>query len=70
MILFLIVLFFLSLSLIWAASGEPLQKISQPTNEAKITSAIWANLEDMILTGHENGECKQFEVKVGQVVPV
>ena len=50
-----------------AVGGEPLQKITLPTTESKITAAIWANLDDLILTGHENGECKQFEMKVSHL---
>ncbi|XP_076472910.1 eukaryotic translation initiation factor 3 subunit I-like [Babylonia areolata] len=49
-------------------NGEPLQRITLPTTEAKITSAVWADLDDLILTGHENGECKQFEVKTGDMI--
>eukprot|EP00745_Piridium_sociabile_P000891 TRINITY_DN105586_c0_g1_i1.p1 TRINITY_DN105586_c0_g1~~TRINITY_DN105586_c0_g1_i1.p1 ORF type:complete len:220 (+),score=51.14 TRINITY_DN105586_c0_g1_i1:106-765(+) len=48
--------------------GEPLQRITLPTTETKITSAVWANLEDTILTGHENGECRQYEVKTGDKI--
>lgn len=45
-------------------SGEPSQRVALPTSDAKITSAIWGGLEDFILTGHENGEVCQFDVKV------
>jgi len=49
-------------------SGDPLQKTSLPTSEAKITSAIWAGLDDIILTGHENGELRQYEMKTGDML--
>lgn len=44
-------------------SGEPQQKITIPTSEPKITSAIWCGLDEVIITGHENGECRQYEMK-------
>jgi len=49
-------------------NGEPLQKISIPLSDAKITSAIWAGLDDMILTGHENGDLRQYELKTGDML--
>nr|KAG5687282.1 hypothetical protein BaRGS_001947 [Batillaria attramentaria] len=47
---------------------EPLQRVTFPTTEPKITSAIWGGLEDFILTGHENGEVNQFEFKSGEKI--
>lgn len=49
-------------------SGDPLQKITIPTSESKITSAVWCGLDEMILTGHENGDCRQYEMKSGEVL--
>ncbi|PVD32708.1 hypothetical protein C0Q70_08153 [Pomacea canaliculata] len=49
-------------------SGEPSQRVALPTSDAKITSAIWGGLEDFILTGHENGEVCQFDVKTGEKI--
>jgi hypothetical protein len=45
-------------------SGDPLQKITISQVDSKITSAIWAGLDEMILTGHENGELRQYDMKV------
>lgn len=49
-------------------SGEPLQKITIPASDTKITSAIWAGLDETIITGHENGDLKQWEMKTGDMI--
>ena len=36
--------------------------------QSKITSAIWGPHDEFILTGHENGEINQFDIKV--ILPV
>ena len=35
-----------------------------PIPKAKITSALWGPLDEVILTGHENGELCQWDIKV------
>jgi hypothetical protein len=30
----------------------------------KITSALWGTLDEFIITGHENGELVQWDIKV------
>lgn len=39
-----------------------------PQARSKITSAVWASLDDLIITGHENGELVQWDVKEGDRV--
>ena len=37
---------------------------------SKVTSAIWGPCEEYILTGHENGEINQFDIKVSGTAEV
>ena len=43
-------------------NNEPFMALPQP--KSKITSAVWGPLDEMIITGHENGELVQWDVKV------
>ena len=35
-----------------------------PQSKSKITSAVWGPLDEMIVTGHENGDLVQWNVTV------
>lgn len=48
-----------------AESGNPMLTISLENSQSKITSAIWGPHEEFILTGHENGEINQYDIKTG-----
>jgi len=49
-----------------AESGSPMLTIPIDTKAAKITSAIWGPNEEFILTGHDNGEINQYDIKTGK----
>jgi len=36
----------------------------EPQPKHKITSAVWGPLGQMIITGHENGDLCQWDIKV------
>jgi len=42
---------------------EPIMKISIPSGGPKVTSMVWSGLDDYILTGHENGDVVQWDMK-------
>jgi len=48
--------------------GEPMTKITIPQDQTKITSAVWSNLDECILAGHENGSCTKFDMKAGDIL--
>ncbi|XP_046379197.1 eukaryotic translation initiation factor 3 subunit I-like [Haliotis rufescens] len=48
------------------SSNEPVMVI--PIDGSKITSAIWGPYEECIITGHENGEVCQYDLKTGEKV--
>ena len=35
-----------------------------PVPKAKVTSAVWGHLDDMLITGHESGDLIQWDVSV------
>jgi len=37
--------------------------------KSKVTSALWSHLDDFIITGHENGEICQFDVRTSSLEP-
>jgi len=37
---------------------------SVPSAKSKITSAVWGPLDEVIITGHENGDLCQWDVSV------
>jgi len=37
---------------------------SVPSPKSKITSAVWGPLDEVIITGHENGDICQWDVSV------
>ncbi|XP_065838836.1 eukaryotic translation initiation factor 3 subunit I-like [Oscarella lobularis] len=36
--------------------------------DAKVTAAVWSALDEYIITGHENGEIRQYDAKNGEIV--
>jgi translation initiation factor 3 subunit I len=44
-------------------NNEPFMALPQP--KSKISSAVWGPLDEMIITGHENGELVQWDIKSG-----
>lgn len=49
-------------------NGDPMKKIAIDASMSKITSAFWGTMEDVILTGHEQGEICVFDVKTGEII--
>lgn len=45
------------------SSEEPIIKIPIPTGGPKVTSMIWSGLDDYLLTGHDNGDLVQWDMK-------
>jgi len=45
-------------------NNEPMWSV--PSATSKITSAIWGPLDEVLVTGHENGDLCQWDVKVIQ----
>jgi len=37
---------------------------TEPSAKSKITSAVWGPLDEVIITGHENGDLCQWDVSV------
>merc|ERR1719273_221403 len=44
---------------------KPIMKLSIPPNGPKVTSLIWNSLDDVLVTGHFNGDICQWDVKEG-----
>lgn len=42
---------------------NPIMKIPIPTNGPKVSSMIWAELDDYLITGHDNGDLVQWDMK-------
>jgi len=42
---------------------EPVFKVAVPVNGPKVTSMLWGGLDDLLLTGHDNGDLVQWDVK-------
>merc|ERR1711915_858494 len=42
---------------------EPVMKIQIPSNGPKITSMLWSSLDNCLLTGHENGDLVQWDMR-------
>merc|ERR1719330_1128603 len=38
-------------------------KVAIPTGGPKVTSMVWSGLDDLLLTGHDNGDLVQWDVK-------
>ena len=45
------------------SAEEPIFKVAIPANGPKVTSMLWGGLEDLLLTGHDNGDLVQWDVK-------
>lgn len=46
------------------ARAEPYLRI--PSEESKITSAIWGPLDETVITGHANGMMIEWDAKTGE----
>jgi len=42
---------------------EPVFKVAIPAGGPKVTSMLWSGLDDLLLTGHDNGDLVQWDVK-------
>jgi len=42
---------------------EPIFKVAIPSGGPKVTSMIWSGLDELLLTGHENGDLVQWDMK-------
>jgi translation initiation factor 3 subunit I len=49
-----------------AENNEPMMVLPMPSS--KVTSAVWAHLDQMIISGHENGDIIQWDMKEGEMV--
>jgi len=49
-------------------NDEPFMAV--PIPKSKVTSAIWGPLDEVIITGHENGDLAQWDIKAGERVKV
>lgn len=38
--------------------------MTMPVSGSKVTSAVWASLDDTIVSGHENGDVCKWDIKV------
>lgn len=47
-------------------ADEPIFKVSIPTAGPKVTAMIWNSYDDHLLTGHDNGDVVQWDVKTGK----
>ncbi|XP_074641996.1 eukaryotic translation initiation factor 3 subunit I-like [Tubulanus polymorphus] len=47
-------------------AGRPFMAIPMSNTNTKVTCAVWGPLDEMIITGHENGELCQWDVKTGK----
>lgn len=45
---------------------DPILKI--PIAGSKVSSILWDNLDEMVITGHENGEIVQWDLKTGRKI--
>lgn len=44
------------------ANDKPM--MTEVIKDSKVTAALWGPLDEIILTGHENGDLMQWDVKV------
>jgi len=42
---------------------EPIFKVSIPDKGPKVTSMLWGGLDEFLLTGHDNGDLVQWDIK-------
>jgi len=42
---------------------DPIMNITIPTNGPKVTSLLWGGLDNFIVTGHDNGDIVQWDLK-------
>ncbi|GLV33990.1 eukaryotic translation initiation factor 3 subunit i [Carabus blaptoides fortunei] len=45
-------------------SSEPILRI--PMNGSRISSLLWGTLDEVLITGHENGDLKQWDMRTGK----
>lgn len=45
---------------------KPVMQITIPDKGPKVTSLAWSGLEEQFVTGHENGDVAQWDVKSSQ----
>lgn len=53
---------FVAFSVVLIENNEPMWSV--PSTKAKITSAVWGPLDEVIITGHENGDLCLWDVSV------
>jgi translation initiation factor 3 subunit I len=52
-------------------NGEkPIMAVEIPKNGPKVTSIVWNGLDDLIVTGHDNGDIVQWDIKEGQKIKI
>jgi len=50
------------------SSDKPRPYLSIPVTDSKVTSAVWGPLDEVLLTGHENGMLTKWDPKSGENV--
>jgi len=48
--------------------AEPIMKIPIPANGPKVSAMIWSGMDDTLLTGHDNGDIVQWDLKTSKKV--
>lgn len=57
-------------SLVLSTSDKPVMTIPIPTAGPKVTAAIWGTLDEQLITGHDNGDIVQWDIKTHQKVKI
>merc|ERR1712080_700557 len=52
----------------FSADAEPIMKIPIPANGPKVSAMIWSGMDDTLLTGHDNGDIVQWDLKTSKKV--
>ena len=45
------------------SESEPIIRIPIPTNAPKVTSMLWGALDETIISGHDNGDLAQWDLR-------
>ena len=62
--------FHLILKQLFIFSEQPMITIPIPPKGPKVTSLLWGTLDERLITGHENGDIVQWDVKEHQKVNI
>lgn len=48
----------------YSGKAHPILRIPIPNTGPKVTSMLWGPLDKSVITGHENGELTQWDLRV------